>query len=62
MDLDAIPLGLYDHEVRLFRQVEKVLHLAHFLHVSRRRKRVHYPSFEDRIVGKKEEAGYLGEG
>ena len=42
MDLDAVSLGLYDHEVRLLRQIEKMLHFSHFLHASLRRKGIHF--------------------
>ena len=47
MDLDAIPLGLYDHEVRLLLKVEEMFHLPNLLYVSSWGKIIHNSSTKD---------------
>ncbi len=35
MDLDAISLGLHDHEMRLLLEAQKMFYLSYILYVSR---------------------------
>jgi len=47
--------------VRLLIKTQKVLHLAHLLHVSSGRTRVHYTGSQNCIRGKEEKTGYFVE-
>lgn len=47
MDLDAVPVGMYDHEVQLLGETAEVFHITHLLHVSQRGERVHIAGLEN---------------
>lgn len=60
MDLDAISLGLHDHEMRLLRSIAKVLYLPNILYVGFLGKIIYTSSSKNCFIGQTKKTGNSG--